>query len=543
MPPAFTLSSRSQVVLEEFPYKWVPMLNFFDSDVPGFPLQRIHVNSDGTRLFGVPVSRSVDSINGDGTCTLNIDVITNRDLDLVDPDLRDAFSDELEERLGFSEALSIDAVKNCCQNPDGTRDDRHHTWEKMVDIIFPRLQYYFGDRLRCGQFYSRTYGLFRLVSTWNVPGGEKQEIIMTSNLLKTVGRDIENERGEPINLYLLPTYEEILEDELDDFPKFRKLKEAVEDFGDQYLTRSYPVGDSTVYLLDPDTYVPTNAEKWDNVMETVDKENRELLVQLKEDMNRMYQRPFVLILYLYNAFQGLNFSDFSREEYAQIYRDSPRTMYPKVLGMILQQAFGNYECIPVDTWVETFFVTILDTPANEIPESGSELGKFERFVWETAQLRKTNQPLFDEIVHCIKTGIMHSKSMHMREPNPLSCNLCALSSEGCPTYRGISDRSVTTIERDRLTNTEGHNRIKLSTPAKNIDNPDRELYIDEDHFGSAGLSNIDFIVVTDGGQAVASFSPTRGDHRRWKMTDDMSPFTTHIPLEEGIASVSDIVEI
>ncbi len=517
------------------------MINFFDSDVPGFPLRRIHILEDGTRVFGVPVTWNISDRDDDGTCTLQVDVITNRALEDLDEPTRELFKSELEERLGFSEALSIDDVLSCCETPEGDIQDRHNTWKKMVEIIFPRLQNYYGDRIRCGRFYSRTYGLLRLVSTWNVPGGEKQEIIMTSNLLKTVGRKIPNEQGEAINLHLLPTYEEILDGSLEDFPEFEQLKNAVEDFGDQYLTNEYSIDGQSFYLLDEDVYVPRNAEKWDRSMESVQPENRELLIQLKEDMNRMYQRPFVLIVYLYNVFQGLDFSEFSRQGYAEIYQNKPRTMYPKVLGMILQQAFGNYECIPVDTWVETVFEMVLETPSQEIPNSGSQLGKFERFIWETSQLRKTNQPLFDDIIHCIKTGIMHSKDMHMRNPNPLSCNLCSLSGEGCPTYEKFAGDNVAIVERSRTETAEDAGEIELVTPAKKNGNPDKELYLDTNDFEFGELANASFIVLTKNGRAIASYSPTRKDHLRWKRTDEMSPFTTHITLSEGIFPVHEVM--
>jgi hypothetical protein len=378
------------------------------------------------------------------------------------------------------------------------------------------------------------------VSTWNVPGGEKQEIIMTSNLMKTVGERVDSEQGEAINLQIVPTYEEIVNDEIEGFPAFQRLKEAVEDYGDQYLTRRYSTENSTIHLLGDEFDVPMRAHIWEDAMESVDAENRELLVQLKEDMNRMYQRPFVLIVYLYNVFQGLDFSELTRSDYAEIYRSRPRTMYPKVLGMILQQAFGNYETIPVDTWVKTFFETVLETEGDDIPESGSELGKFERFVWEISQLRKTNQPLFDDIVHCIKTGVMYAESMQMRNPNPLSCNLCALSDEGCPTYESTADSQVAVVERSRFVTDDGPNRIEFDTSSRKISDEHGELYLDESELDDR--TSLEFVVISVGGEALASYSPTRRDRNRWKRTDDMSAFTTHISLDEGVHSMRSIVE-
>lgn len=541
MPSPYTLSTRNEVVLDGFPYKWVPFQNFFDPNVPGYPLYRIHVKEGDERAFGVPMTKSVNRKNGDGTCELSIDILANCDLDNLDTDLKGRFVEGLRERLGLSEALSETDLLDCCFYPDGTEGRRHGKWRKMIELVFPRLQKYYGNLLPCGQFYSRTYGLFRLVSTWNVPGGEKQELIMTSNLLKTAGKQVDCAEGEPINMFLLPTYEEVLTGDLDDFPEFRQVKEAIEDFGDRLLTHEHTVGNTSFSLLDRDTYVPINAEKWNSAMEDVDRDSRETLIQLKEDMNRNYQRPFILFVYLYNALRGLDYSRIRREEYAEIYRDRPRTIYPKVLGMVLQQAFANYDCIPVDTWVETFFKTLLATPPDEIPESGRELGKFERFVWYTSQLRKTNQPMFDEVLHCIKTGVLHSKSMCMREANPLSCYLCALSRERCSTYEEIKTSSVAIVDRSSLSTRSGEDKMLLETPAKRIADPDRELYLEENFFDSEELRSTDYIVLSRGGQAQASYKPVRRDKQKWRRTDDMSPFTTHIPLSEGVMTVSNIV--
>lgn len=96
-----SLSSQSEVTVENFPYKWVPMMNLFDSDVPGFPLHRVRVKSELTRLFGAPMTKTVHERNDDGTCSPRVDVITNQPLDDVPADVRDEFKRELEEEFGL----------------------------------------------------------------------------------------------------------------------------------------------------------------------------------------------------------------------------------------------------------------------------------------------------------------------------------------------------------------------------------------------------------------------------------------------------------
>lgn len=543
MSDEFTLSDTGEIVLDDFPIKWVPLLNFYNSNIPSFPVHRFHFKNDGRRIFGVPVTRKVKEKTGDESCKLEIKIRSNVDINEASEDTRDQVREELKERLGLSEAVDKDNLKNSCNCAEGCSCSRHRNWEKIIDLIFPRLKEYYGDRLPCGKFYSKTYGIFRLVSTWNVPGGAKQELIMTSNLLKTAGKEIDTGDGQKVNLRLLPTYEEILDDEIDQFSDFLELREAIDEFGDKFLTRNYSASKNLSFkLIDEDENVSVDREKWNKLIEEMSSSTEKKLTKLKENMNRNYQRPFVLMVYLYNVFEGLDFEKFTKSEYAKIYRDPPRGIYKKILGMVLQQAFGQYECIPVDTWVETFFTTLLGVEKEDIPESGRNLGKFERFVWYTAQLRKTNQPGFEDIIHCVKTGILYSENMHMRGANPLSCYLCELSDEECPVYEDIKEDKVAIIDRSSCDLREDEDKINLHTPAKKIDDYEADLYLEKNHFEPDELQNIDFVVLAEEGKAIASYKSTRKDNTRWKRTDDMSPFTTYISLEEDIRSVEEVVK-
>lgn len=544
MSGEFDLSKPGSIELENFSTKWIPFLNFFNSDVPAFPLHRIHFRHNSERIFGAPVTKNIKQRNGDGTCTLEVKVISNRNLKDLPVEARERFVTELKERFGFSKKLSMEDILDSCSCSGGCSCKKHKQWKKLVRLIFPRLKKYYGRYIPYGRFYSKAYGALNMASTWNVPGGGKQELIMTSNLLKTVGRETTStDEGMQVNLRLIPTYREILEGRLGDFPKFANLKEAIEDYGDRHLTHEYRVSEDIVMnLLDKDKGVPggrSGKENWRNLISEVEKPTEKLLTQLKEDLNRMYQRPFVLIVYLYNMFQGLDFDKFEREDYVRIYREEPRTLYPKVLAMILQQVAGNFDVIPVDTWVKTFFKYLLDTSPSEIPQSGRKLGKFERFVWNASQLRKTNQPLFDEIIHCIKTGILLSENMHMRRPNPLSCHLCKLSEEGCPVYERKKSGKVAVIDRETV-DTKDDDGILLETPAKKIENYDDELYLKKNFFEFGELQSIDYIVLSRNGEAEACYMPARKDKEKWKRTDDMSPFTTDISIEEGITDVESI---
>ena len=73
----------------------------------------------------------------------------------------------------------------------------------------------------------------------------------------------------------------------------------------------------------------------------------------------------MFITYLYNLFKGVDFNQWDVNDYAEIYDEDPRGIYPKVLGCFLQQAFSKYGCIPVDTWVQSFFEEVLQAAARD----------------------------------------------------------------------------------------------------------------------------------------------------------------------------------
>jgi len=530
----FALTKENILTVDDFPLRWVPFLNFFDPELPGFPLHRVHFLLNGRRIFGIPVTCSVGQRSGEN-CRLEIRVLSNVDLEAQhNAAARTRFVEELKERLGLSEAQDIESLKECC--------GEHENWKKIVELIFPRLKKYYGSRIPCGQFYPELYGILRFTSAWATPGGRKQEIIMMSNVLTTIGRKVSNMAGwEGINLTLLPTYGEVMDGSLEPFENFQKLKSAILEYGNAHLTREYSSGDKKLFLLDEDKKIPVDDKSWDALLSGLGQETGKLLKQIKEDFNRNYQRPFVFITYFYNLFRGVNFSGWSSDDYARIIKDNPRGCYPKVLGCFLQQAFRKYECIPIDIWVRSFFEEVLQTASSDIPTSGRNLGKFERFVWNTVQLRKNNQPFFNDILFCIKTGVMHSKNIVNRKPNPLSCSLCSIHEE-CPSCQNILSRTVIVIdERNISTEKENTSAVLLEKPPMTIET-DRKNYFDPSIFLGHSIDEVDFIITMDGqNRPKEVYVPKNEGRRKWKLVDNMSHFTIEKTFNEGAYTVKDII--
>jgi len=531
----FSLIAENTLAIDDFPIRWVPLLNFFDPELPGFPLHRVHFLLNGNRIFGIPVTCSVGQKSGEN-CRLEIRVLSNVDLEEEHNAAAKArFIEELKERLGVSEAQDMESLKECC--------GQHEDWKKIVELIFPRLKKYYGNRIPCGQFYPELFGILRFTAAWATPGGRKQEIIMMSNVLATIGRGVGSRVGwEGINLLLLPTYEEVMDGSLESFENFQKLKNAVLEYGDAHLTDEYSTGDKTLYLLDRSKDIPVNDEKWNALLSGLSQETRKLLTQIKEDFNRNYQRPFVFITYFYNLFKGVDFSEWNSDDYARIIEDDPRGCYPKVLGCFLQQAFRKYGCIPIDIWVKSFFEEVLQTSSIDIPTSGRNLGKFERFVWKTVQLRKNNQPFFNDILFCIKTGVMHSKNIVNRKPNPLSCSLCSLD-EDCPTCQRILSKKVIIVNRGNISTERGTiaSPVLLEKPPMRIETT-RKNYFDPSIFTSCSIDEADFVIIMDRqNKPEEVYVPKTEDRRKWMLVDNMSHFTIHRTFREGVYTVKDII--
>jgi hypothetical protein len=101
--------TRITVILESFPYSWVPLINFFDPDLPGFPLHRVNFLFENRRIFGIPVSYSVEA-KSEGNSKLKLYVMSNINLELAENrEVRNVFTQKLKERLGFSHAQTVEA--------------------------------------------------------------------------------------------------------------------------------------------------------------------------------------------------------------------------------------------------------------------------------------------------------------------------------------------------------------------------------------------------------------------------------------------------
>ena len=525
----FKLKHSSDIEIEDFPLQWLTITSCLDPELPGFALHYIHFLSKTNaekdkRVFGCPIQISLAEITGSGSCTARVKVICNIDLD-SDLLAYQKFKMELCHRFGITEKLGIQDLHACSHNQD---------WKDIIDLIFPRIKTYYGDYIPYGQFYSELFGIFRFAASWNTTAGRKQEMIMLSNLLSRCGEEVENQTEFPgINFSLLPTYGEVLDNQLSDFPSFQSARDSIIEMGDAYLTKAFALPNGTFLFTGADTN-PSSKSDWDDFMSihNFSQSTVEFLTGVREDMNRMNMRPFVFFTHMYSLFKGCDYYDWTKIDYVNLYNaeksGKARGSYPKVIACFLQQSFLKTEIMPVDTWMNAFFSELLLHGKNEIPKLGRDLGKFERFVWATVQLRKNNQPRFNDILFCIKTGGLHSSTIIDRQPNPLSCGICTFEA-ACPTReRAVANKRYYAVSRHSKQAVKTADTIELVTSAMGSGNEAKKIKDYASGIYPKPAKPVDFIILLeDDDTPFGVYLPSNKAKDKWKLTDNMSPMTIH----------------
>ena len=110
----------------------------------------------------------------------------------------------------------------------------------------------------------------------------------------------------------------------------------------------------------------------------------------------------------------------------------------KVMACFLQQGFAKDEIIPIDTWIETFYLFPLGIETrSDFYDDFDMLGKLERVIWLASQSNKTNMKNFFNILWCQRYGTIGNGEL--RGVNPLACSLCKLSHTCVGLSKKLSD--------------------------------------------------------------------------------------------------------
>lgn len=451
--PFESLSYRHVIPLPSVPHRWLPLLHFYDADLPLFPIYYFHVLRPGMGTGSRPRFRDraygyVEHIRVRDDQGIDVHIVSNKDLSSqLDAVFFPAVEAEITERFGIGDPVRQADVRTAFLPPlDGANPVLDALWRRVVADAY-------GDLLPFGRLWDHTLGLARFVASWNPPGGRKSELIQTHYFVSRFGERILSAAGIPQNdFYLLPTIGEVVdpEDSLSDFPRFRSLCDvadriarnhgAVTDLGSMQITRFRNPNRGRF-----DTAALTQIINSANIPQAM----RPAALECFNSFDKGPQRTIIYLLMLHDLRNGLlQPATLTAQQCGSIYESLGGSYQsPKVIEIYAQQCFGNSQAMPIDTWIETF----LKWPLNVFPQRGvlnpflylfshaTNLGKVERLLWVTGQARKVHSSACNDAAWCAKYGSDNGP----RGANPLSCNICTDSIRRvCPAFQAIKDKQV-----------------------------------------------------------------------------------------------------
>ena len=228
------INFEKKFVIKDIPRHWMNNFELYWSDLPGFPIVYVHVKKGKERLFGFPSAVSFDSIN-DKTCDATITFLSNRDLDSK-PKWSKIVQEELENRFGLSGKYGLSELKGFCRGEKKYED----FFENLFNTVSPAI----GDFVPYGRLYEKMYSIVRFVSAYSPKTGRQSEMRMLYNFVSIFGKKVKISLKEwnHLHFFIIPTYEEVVNNKLADFPTFKKLIDAMKIIWDSEYTETVRIG-------------------------------------------------------------------------------------------------------------------------------------------------------------------------------------------------------------------------------------------------------------------------------------------------------------
>lgn len=422
---------ETSIDIDNVPVQWLQIIDFRE---PFY----VHFKHGGDRVYGFNYSLSVKHpINKEDKLTsINFGFICNVDLD-SNTEIKNLVKLELKKRIGIKDKISLQTLLRCCNSRNDYKSFIEDLWNKFVKKVYGNhIPYPVMDEM---------YSIIRFLTALASPSGRKSEMQMVYDFLSYYGEEVVLEKPwDHLEFYLVPTYDDMLSKDFVDFPKFASLMSSIDKFVKLFFTREVSFGGKKMNLLNGS--LPSKDEDWRKLTSELlstrkiskkDKENLDFLV---DAFNRFPLRATCFIGTVYNINKNNDFRKWSKSDFIKVYTEvDTRGFSPKAAGCFLQQGFCNFDAIPIDIWVKTFYQNVLNIKDDEeFLKTFSEIGKLERLIWLVSQARKTNMKLFYDSLWCMKFGTPDNE---IRGPNPLSCYECLLRSK-CVGYKSVSDKNI-----------------------------------------------------------------------------------------------------
>lgn len=430
----FNLKHETTISIYNLPLQWIPKIELYYPDLPQFPIMYVHFILNDNRIIACPVSVSYKI--KDNRCDADFLVLTN-----IKPndEISKALTDEISNRIGFSNQITKDTVVDCCK---GNTD-----YINLFSDLWKYIEKSYGTSIPYGRFYEEIYSIPRFVAAWQPKTGRQSEMRMLYNFMSAFGEEITfPPNWSHLEYYAIPTYSDVRNKDYSKFPKFEKLYHSISKLYELDFNNSVSIAGIQFKVMphawkqNKDDFISNVTSKYYslNKITEEDKYYAEILV---DAFNRHSWRAAYFISALLNI-ENTDYKTWSKDFFKKFY-DSGNKLKgysEKVIACFLQQGFANEEIIPIDTWIETFYLFPLGINSrSEFYDEFDMLGKLERVIWLASQANKTNMKNFFNILWCQRYGTIGNKAL--RGTNPLACSLCQLK-ETCVGLSKILNQKV-----------------------------------------------------------------------------------------------------
>ena len=462
----FTLNYLHTITITNVPLQWMTRRELFSSDLEQFPLMYVHLITEQEdvvnigdysprqkqRIFGFVLTANWGTVKVNGLCDVELQFVCNIPQNYSNS--YDTFiKNELSHRIGLANKVSYDDLADICANSPDSLPLLQKIWRDKIEVVY-------GKYIPHGRIFDEMYGIVRFSASGNAPRlGKTSEYRMLYWYMKDLGEKVTYNGNVDhlsfLEFYILPTYDELTQENFTFFSNFSSFYNSTKRFWDLEYTDSFSVNTQN-FKFAPDHALPISSEDFINRYTPTLGTDYDNISQLRQIFNRM---PGRLYGYIWNLMTPVTtdfrtaFSD--RDIFKEFYRDhsSKKGSSSKVIACFLQQAFG-LEAFPIDTWVKTFIYYPLgmspknngkSEPSkslqNDLYSNYNHLDKLEKLIWASSMGNKTNKTEFLDILWCQRYGTDQNSDGPCRGVNPLSCSKCILKDE-CTGYQSIKDEDI-----------------------------------------------------------------------------------------------------
>lgn len=419
----FELIYPYTISITGIPIQWIPKIEIYYPDLPQFPIMYIHTFCNEQRVIGCPVCVSY-KLDDKDTCEATFTVLANVPFS---QEIFDCLKNELENRIGFSNKITIDTIVCCCNS--------NINYIQLFKALWRFIKSSYGNSIPYGRFYEEVYSIPRFVAAWQPKTGRQSEMRMLYNFMSAFGEEVRfPDSWKHLEFYVIPNYTDALQEDYFYFQKFQKLYNAMKKVFDNTFSNTATI-DRVNFKVLPKAW-PQNKEDFINQVtgplfnsETIDSDEKYMIELLVDAFNRHGWRAAYFIS-SYMTITHFDYRNWSKAFFSNLYDNGwmLKGYSEKVIACFLQQGFGKEEIIPIDTWISTFYEFPLGiSDKHEFYNSFSGLGKLERVIWLASQSNKTNMRDFFDILWCQRYGTIGNGEL--RGINPVACSECLLKND------------------------------------------------------------------------------------------------------------------